>query len=93
MEIKTKDFRVGNYILGIRFDFEINKYKIIVGLTGWENNCCYIDKTSFAKTINYKTEFDSEEEADYYRDIIVEQIGDWNDYVAREKLKSYKFKQ
>ena len=89
MDVKKRDSRIGNYVLGIRYDFALCKYKIIIALSGWESNADYIDGTSFARDLNYKVDFDSEEEADFYVGIIEEKIADWHDLKERIRRKNY----
>lgn len=84
-----KDTHIGNYIVGIRYDFNICKYRIIIALNGWESNADWIDKTSFAKDLP-ATVFDSEESASYAMDIIYEKIMKWEDFKEDERARKNK---
>ena len=53
-----KDIRIGNYVIGSRYNFTECKYKIVIALSGWENTPVYLENTFFSKDLT-KTTFDS----------------------------------
>jgi hypothetical protein len=83
-----KDTHIGNYIVGIRYDFNICKYRILIALNCWKDDPVWVDKTSFAKDIP-ATVFDSEESALYAMDIIYEIIMKWEDFKEHERARKY----
>jgi hypothetical protein len=79
-----KDTRIGSYVMGVRYDYNDCKYKILIALNRWEDNPAYLQNTYFAKDLA-KSIFDSEEEADYYFDIVFEKIADWENYKINKR--------